>query len=122
VLFIIIFGVQFHSIFRARASHGNGRTIWAHYGSDLIRCDYSQSVGRCDSRWPACAHDQLTHKITGSRVSSVQSMCYNAVNEAIDTPKLRPYGAIQICLLLLFLYFLTPVLNSRGMKKLRYAI
>ena len=33
--------------------------------------------------------------------------------------KLRPYGAIQICLLLLFLYFLTPVLNSRGMKKLR---
>ena len=41
--------------------------------------------------------------------------------------KLRPYGTIQICLLLLLLllffgFFLTPVLNSRGMKKLRYAI
>ena len=54
--------------------------------------------------------------------------------------KLRPYGAVQICLLLLLFFdagtqfprnekitiiiiiFLTPVLNSRGKKKLRYAI
>ena len=38
--------------------------------------------------------------------------------------QLRPYGDIQICLLLLLFYFilLTPILNSQGMKKLRYAM
>jgi len=36
--------------------------------------------------------------------------------------KLRPYGTIQIRLLLLLLLFLTPVLFPGNEKKLRYAI